>query len=69
MTVAGTATAVIGGRRFSLGAGDLFVVPSWAPFDLRADETATLFSVSDAPVLEALGLARTETLPGGQPAS
>jgi gentisate 1,2-dioxygenase len=66
VTFAGSATAVVGGKRFELDRGDMFTVPSWTAFDLRAGEPVTLFSVSDAPVLEALGLARGETLPEGQ---
>ena len=59
---AGAVTAVVAGRRFPLAQGDCLAVPSWAPFDLEAHEPASLFTISDAPVLEALGLARTETL-------
>lgn len=58
----GSATALVDGQVFDLEPGDMFVVPSWAAFDLEAHEPASLFSVSDAPVLEALGLARTERL-------
>jgi gentisate 1,2-dioxygenase len=58
----GSCTAVIGGRRFPVEAGDMFVVPSWTPFDLEAHEVTDLFCVSDAPVIEALRLDRSETL-------
>ncbi|WP_155055104.1 cupin domain-containing protein [Streptomyces blattellae] len=44
----------------SLAPGDLIAVPSWTSVRIRADEPLQLFSVSDAPVLEALGLYRTE---------
>jgi gentisate 1,2-dioxygenase len=63
VTYEGSAVAVIAGRRFEVEAGDMLAVPSWAPFDLEASEPTEFFSISDAPVLEALGLARHETLP------
>ena len=62
VTYSGAATAVISGQRFDLEPGDVFAVPSWAPFDLSAEAPTDLFSVSDAPVLEAMRLARIETL-------
>ncbi|MFI5958989.1 cupin domain-containing protein [Cryptosporangium sp. NPDC051539] len=54
----GTGIADIGGKTFALGPGDIFVVPSWGAFSVSADEQLDLFSTSDAPVLEALGLFR-----------
>lgn len=66
VTFAGSAAAVIGGRRFEVEAGDVLAVPSWTAFDLEAAEPAEFFSMSDAPVLEALGLARQERLPAAQ---
>lgn len=65
----GACRAVVGGQPFALETGDLFVVPSWAPFDVEASEPADLFCVSDAPVLEALGLARFALLATPQDAS
>ncbi|MFJ9889448.1 cupin domain-containing protein [Streptomyces sp. NPDC091287] len=62
----GSGASVIGGRRFSWNAGDMFVVPSWAAVDHEAEEDADLFRISDEPVLEALGLARTEQTPSQQ---
>ncbi|MGH3662113.1 MAG: cupin domain-containing protein [Micromonosporaceae bacterium] len=62
VTFRGAARAVIAGQRFQLQAGDMVAAPSWAPFDLEADEPADLFCLSDAPVLEALGLRRTVVL-------
>jgi gentisate 1,2-dioxygenase len=56
----GSGATVIDGRRFRWGAGDMFVTPSWAAVDHEADGDADLFYLSDAPVLAALGLARTE---------
>jgi gentisate 1,2-dioxygenase len=41
---------------------DVFVVPSWQSLQLRADRDAFLFSFSDRPVQQALGLWREERL-------
>ena len=41
---------------------DVFVVPSWHALQLRADRDAQLFSYSDRPVQQALGLWREERL-------
>ena len=54
----GSGTAHIGNHRFKFGAQDIFVVPSWAPLRLDANEDAVLFSYSDRPVQEAVGLLR-----------
>ena len=53
------------GRRAPLPwtAGDMLVTPSWAAVDHEAADDADLFLLSDGPVLEALGLARTRQLP------
>jgi gentisate 1,2-dioxygenase len=56
----GSGATVIDGRRFRWTAGDMFVTPSWAAVDHEATDDADLFLFSDAPTLEALGLARTE---------
>ncbi|WP_432854613.1 cupin domain-containing protein [Amycolatopsis sp. CA-161197] len=56
--LAGTGEVLIGDQRFELAPGDVFAVPSWAPYGLAAEENLDVFSVSDAPVLEALGLYR-----------
>ncbi len=59
----GSGATVIDGRRFRWTAGDIFVTPSWAAVDHEAADDADLFLFSDAPALEALGLARTEQSP------
>jgi gentisate 1,2-dioxygenase len=41
---------------------DVFVVPSWHALQLRADRDALLFSFSDRPVQQALGLWREQRL-------
>jgi gentisate 1,2-dioxygenase len=56
----GSGATVIDGRRFRWTAGDMFVAPSWAAIDHEANDDADLFLLSDGPVLEALGLARTQ---------
>jgi gentisate 1,2-dioxygenase len=58
----GAARVVVDGVAFELESGDTVAVPSWAPFDIEARVTSTFFSISDAPVLEALRLARTQTM-------
>jgi gentisate 1,2-dioxygenase len=41
---------------------DVFVVPSWQALQLRADQDTVLFSFSDRPVQQALGLWREQRL-------
>ncbi len=62
----GAGSSVIGGVRYEWNAGDIFVVPSWAPVDHEATEASDLFVLSDAPVMKALGLGRSETMAGHQ---
>ena len=59
----GSGATVIDGHRFRWTAGDMFVTPSWAAVDHEAADDADLFLFSDAPALDALGLARTEEAP------
>jgi gentisate 1,2-dioxygenase len=59
----GSGATVVDGRRFRWTAGDMLVTPSWAAVDHEATDDADLFLLSDGPVLEALGLARTRELP------
>lgn len=58
--VEGRGTARIGDQEFHFGPRDVFVAPSWMPVQLAALEDATLFSYSDRPVQDALGLWREE---------
>jgi gentisate 1,2-dioxygenase len=46
------------GRSLRLGPRDVFVAPSWSQGEPRADEDAVLFSISDRPAQQALGLWR-----------
>jgi gentisate 1,2-dioxygenase len=55
----GRGEVVLGDTTHTLEKGDLFVVPSWVPWSLRAETGFDLFRFSDAPVIERLGFART----------
>jgi gentisate 1,2-dioxygenase len=60
----GTGQITLAGEIHQLTKGDLFVVPSWIPWSLRAeaatDETFDLFRFSDAPVVERLHFDRVQ---------
>jgi gentisate 1,2-dioxygenase len=56
--VEGAGTALIGEERFAFEPRDTFVVPSWSPLRLEASDETVLFSFSDRPGQEALGLWR-----------
>ena len=58
----GAGQSVIAGQAFRWSAGDMFVVPSWQPFDHEAEVTSELFEVSDEATLRALRLFRDEVL-------
>jgi gentisate 1,2-dioxygenase len=65
----GSGSVTVGDATWSVGRGDLFVVPSWQPFSATSQAGATdsdsgaldLFRFSDSPVFEALKLNRTST--------
>jgi gentisate 1,2-dioxygenase len=52
----------IGEQTFEFGARDIFVVPSWQAMSLAAREDTIVFSFSDRPVQQVLGLWREERL-------
>jgi gentisate 1,2-dioxygenase len=57
--VQGEGETIIDGQRFSWSKGSIVAQPSWALHEhanTSAKEDAVLFSINDAPVLEALGL-------------
>ncbi len=54
----GEGTALIGDQEFGFTRSDVFVVPSWHPLRLQARRDSLLFSYSDRPVQQALGLWR-----------
>ena len=58
----GTGSIAIGGETFDVGPGDILAIPSWSAWDIQAETELDLFSTSDAPVLEALGLMRHDTV-------
>lgn len=64
--VEGAGTAYIDGPsgplRFDFEARDHFVVPSWQPLRLQSDAGCVLFSFSDRPVHQALGIHKEERL-------
>lgn len=62
----GAGTTVIDSQSFAWEAGDMFVVPAWAKVDHEASEVSDLFTISDAPVMRALGLYRERTADGHQ---
>jgi gentisate 1,2-dioxygenase len=56
--VEGGGTVSIGTERFAFEPRDTFVVPSWTPVSFAADAETVLFSFSDRPGQEAMGLWR-----------
>jgi gentisate 1,2-dioxygenase len=59
----GAGHSVVDGTRFDWEAGDMLVVPSWAAAEHHSPGAgADLFSLSDAPVLRALGIYREARL-------
>lgn len=58
--VEGGGTVVIGAERFEFEPRDTFVVPSWMPVRLETTGETVLFSFSDRPGQEAMGLWREQ---------
>ena len=56
----GRGTTRIGDQQFEWRPRDVFVVPSWTPVTHRAQDESVLFSFSDRPAQEALGLWREQ---------
>jgi gentisate 1,2-dioxygenase len=56
--VEGTGRVTIGKEKFDFEPRDTFVVPSWHPAEIHANSEAVLFSFSDRPGQEAMGLWR-----------
>ncbi len=61
--VRGQGTSVVGGKRFEWHRGDVFVVPTWAPFEITASEDAIIFQANDEPTQRMLGFYRRATQP------
>jgi gentisate 1,2-dioxygenase len=55
----GSGSVVLGGTEHKVAKGDLFVVPSWVPWELRADSDFDLFRFNDGPIIDRLGFTRT----------
>jgi gentisate 1,2-dioxygenase len=58
--VEGRGRTIIGGTTFDWGPRDVFVAPGWLPYRHEATDDAILFSLSDRPVQQALGLWRED---------
>ena len=58
----GAGRANVADRSFDFGRRDVFVTPSWQAFSLLAAEETIVFSFSDRPVQQVLGLWREERL-------
>jgi gentisate 1,2-dioxygenase len=54
----GKGTTKVDGQTIEWCPRDVFVVPSWKSYSHRADQQAVLFSISDRPAQEALGIWR-----------
>jgi len=55
----GAGAVVLDGKEHKLDIGDMFVVPSWISWSLKAETQFDLFRFSDAPIMERLHFART----------
>jgi gentisate 1,2-dioxygenase len=58
--VEGKGRCLVEGESLAFGPKDVFVVPSWKPYRLEADEESVIFSFSDRPVQQALDLWREQ---------
>ena len=56
--VEGKGVTKVGNETLEWGPRDVFVTPSWAPYSHKADAESVLFSISDRPAQEALGIWR-----------
>jgi gentisate 1,2-dioxygenase len=56
--VEGEGATIIGDERFAWSPGDVFVAPPWTRYAHEAAAESVLFSISDRPAQEALGIWR-----------
>jgi gentisate 1,2-dioxygenase len=58
----GTGVVIVGDKQWDVACGDMFVVPSWAPFVVKASPTSQLdlFRFGDAPIFEAIHAHRVQ---------
>jgi gentisate 1,2-dioxygenase len=59
--VEGKGTTTVDGKVLEWGPNDVFVVPPWKHFSHNAETESVLFSISDRPSQEALGIWREDT--------
>ena len=59
--VEGSGRSHIGGKTISWTQHDIFMAPSWMPVSHESDNDAVLFSASDRPLQQYLGVWREET--------
>jgi gentisate 1,2-dioxygenase len=58
VAVEGTGRCIVNGESMAFGPKDVFICPSWMPYQLEVDADTVLFSYSDRPVQQALDLWR-----------
>ena len=60
----GSGYSIIDGKRLDWSKGDTFVLPAWLTHEHGTDsqDDSVLFSMSDLPVVEAMGLYREEDM-------
>ena len=56
----GEGTTIVDGERFSWRRGDVIAAPGWRPVEHHVDRDATLFCMTDEPLLRSLGWLRVE---------
>src|SRR4029077_16502200 len=59
--VEGQGATTVDGKLLEWGPNDVFVVPPWKHYSHKADKESVLFSISDRPAQEALGIWREDT--------
>src|SRR5215510_734518 len=59
----GEGATTVDGKALEWGPNDVFVVPPWKHYSHRASKESVLFSISDRPAQEALGIWREDTGP------
>jgi len=58
--IEGSGRTVVGGESLEWGPHDVFIVPSWKWYYHEASDESVLFSFSDRPVQEKIGLFREQ---------
>jgi gentisate 1,2-dioxygenase len=60
----GGGTTTVDGKTLEWGVNDVFVVPPWKAYSHQVNKESVLFSISDRPAQEALGIWREDRKPG-----